>query len=199
MPALTAVYLDLHCPYSLRAWRWLVALGSAHGPGPASDHAPGPAVDARPYWRGVGGPRVQPWDAEGRSWTLDVLALGELARERGRRAHHDYVGIALRAVHTEKLDVGTPGGLEALASRASLDLTAFTAERERWRAEVGLHHREAEDDFGVFETPTLVFDDDRAVLVRLVDDVRRPSAARALLDDVVDLTGRFIPDLRRTA
>lgn len=187
MPALTALYLDLQCPYSLRAWRWLVALPVA------------PAVDVRPYWRSAGKSRVQPWDAEEPSWTIDLLALGEFAREQGTRVHHDYVGIALHAVHAERLDVSTPEGLGALASRASLDLTAFTAERERWRAEVGLHHREAEDDFGVFETPTLVFDDGRAVLVRLVDDVQGPSAARELLDHVADLTGHLMPELRRTA
>lgn len=191
MAALTAVYLDLQCPYSLRAWRWLGALPPAH--------APGPAVDVRPYWRSAGGSRVQPWDAEEPSWTLDLLALGEFAREQGGRAHQDYVGTALHAVHVEKLDVSTPEGLGALASRASLDLTAFTAERERWRAEVGLHHREAEDDFGVFETPTLIFDDDRAVLVRLDDDVEGPSAARELLDQVADLTGHLVPELRRSA
>ncbi|CAN5180550.1 hypothetical protein BH20ACT9_BH20ACT9_04960 [soil metagenome] len=207
MPALTAVYLDLQCPFSLRAWRWLVALSPAHAPGPARSpaHAPEPArpgrpaVDVRPYWRSPGESGVQPWDAEEPSWSLDLLMLGEYARDHGGWVHRDYVGVALHAVHAEKLDVSTPEGLGELASRASLDLTAFTAERERWRAEVGLHHREAEDDFGVFETPALVFDDDRAVLVRLVDDVQGTSAARELLDHVADLTRHPLAELRRTA
>ncbi|MDP8977273.1 MAG: hypothetical protein M3N17_01580 [Actinomycetota bacterium] len=175
MPVLTAVYLDLQCPSSLRAWRWLRAL-------------PGGPPDVRPYWQSPGGPRVQPWDAEEPSWSLDLLALGECARDQGGRVHREYVDAALHAVHVEKLDVSTPEGLGELAARASLLLGAFAAERERWRAEVGLHHREAEDDFGVFATPALVFDDDRAVQVRLVGDVGEASAAQQLLDDVADLT-----------
>lgn len=185
MPVLTAVYLDLQCKASLRVWRWLTAL-------------PGGTADVRPYWQSPGQPRLQPWDAEGLSWSLELLALGECARAQGARVHRNYVGVALHAVHVEKLDVSTPVGLGELASRASLDVSAFTAQRERWRAEVGLHHREAEDDFGVFQTPALVFDDDRAVHVRLADDVR-PSGAQQLLDYVADLIRHPLAELRRTA
>ncbi len=186
MPALTAVYLDFADAQSFRVWRWLSLLPARR------------AVEVRPF--ASAGP-VEPWDADEHTWALDLLALGELARDRGPDAHHSFVDAAFEALH-ERDDSTDPTNLEAfleLGADVGLDLHHFTDDGDRWRAEVGLWHREAGDDLGVDGVPTLVFDDTHALRVELDRDLVSVQQAERLLADLADLAVQPVLTVVRTA
>lgn len=184
MPALTAIYVDFQCPHSYRAWRWLSMLPERT------------RVEVRPYsLDGDSGP----WDREQASTGLELLALGELARETSHDVHLAFVDAAFAAVHEHEADASSVEAWLALGSKVGLDLDAFTADAERWRAEVGLWHEEARDELGVFGVPTTVWDDERALYVKLAEDVPDEAAAVRLLADLEDLAVQPITEVKRTA
>ena len=170
----TAVYLDYTCEHSARAWRWLSMLGRRH------------ALEVRPFWHGGGGV-VSPWERAHTDAGLELAALGELAREQGRRHHHAFVDAAFAVARDRRTDLGDPEAWLALAERTELDLGRFAADSERWRAEVGLWHREGQDRFGVRAAPTVLLDERRALELRLRRPVPDPGEARRLLDEVSGL------------
>lgn len=187
MHTLTAVYVDFQSRDCYRVWRWVGLL-----PG-------GDKVDVRPF--SLDALRVgdsSPWEREDTgSAGLELLALGELAREAGPDLHHRFVDEAFRLVHEEAAE---RSGLEAwlaLGTRLGLDLDAFTADSERWRAEVGLWHAEAADEHGIGRLPTLLFGDRHALYVKLVRDVTDTAAAQRLLDDLSDLVGHPVGEVQR--
>lgn len=184
MPALTAIYVDFQCPFSYRAWRWLSMLPERT------------RVDVRPY--SLDG-QSNPWDREQPSTGLELLALGELARETSPETHLAFVDAAFVAVHDHETDSSSVEAWLALGSKVGLDLDAFTADAERWRAEVGLWHQEARDELGVFGVPTIVWDHDRALYVKLAEDVADEAAARRLLADLEDLAAQPVNEVKRTA
>lgn len=185
---LAALYVDFQCPYSARVWRWLEWLPEVRE-----------QVEVRPF--SLDTQRVEgrgPWDRTRQSSGLELLALGEYAREAGR--HHAFVDAAFHAIHED--------GSEALqlwldlGAEIGLDMAEFTEDSERWRAEVGLWHEEGRDDLGVEGTPTLVFDRDgseRAMLLRVEADLPDEATARRLLADLTDLVLLPVDEIRRTA
>jgi hypothetical protein len=187
--ALTAIYLDFQCPYSYRLWRCLSLTPER------------PGVDIRPYSLDADtdekGDRRGPWERTEPTVGLELLALGELARDAGRRAHEAYVDAAFAAVHEVDRDLADAGAWLELGADAGLDLASYTADSERWRAEVGLWHREGEDDLGVFGTPTLVYEDETALFVRLDAEVKDPDVACRLLADLGALTAYPVQEIRR--
>jgi hypothetical protein len=189
--ALTAVYLDFQCPLSCRLWRCLSL---------TPERA---AVDIRPYCMDAGagdqGERRGPWERTEPTVGLELLALGELARDAGRRAHEAYVDAAFAAVHDEHRDLADADAWLHLGADAGLDLEAYTADSERWRAEVGLWHREAEDDLGVFTTPSLVFEEQVALFVRLEEDIASSEAASRLIAALAELVAHPVDQVHRTA
>jgi 2-hydroxychromene-2-carboxylate isomerase len=192
--ALTAIYVDFQCPYSYRAWRWLSLLPDRE------------KIEVRPYsldgealkGRTSAGDRVRPWDEGRPSIGLELLALGELAREEGTAAHHAFVDAAFAGVHDHEADLSGLEAWLALGARAGIDLRTYTADSERWRAEVGYWHQEAEDELGVFGTPTLVVDHEHALYCKLGRDIGEVDAATRLRDDLVDLALHPIEELKRT-
>lgn len=187
MRTLTAVYVDFQSQDCYRVWRWLGLLPE------------GAKVDVRPFSLDalrLGEPG--PWERKDTgSAGLELLALGELARETGPELHRRFVDEAFRLVHEES---GERSGLEAwlaLGTRVGLDLDAFTADSERWRAEVGLWHAEAADELGIARLPALLFGDRRAWHVRLLHDVTDAGVARRLLDDLNALVGHPVGEVRR--
>lgn len=189
MEQLTALYVDFQSQDCYRVWCWLSLL-------PESDK-----LEVRPFsLDAVRQGDAGPWERQSTgSAGLELLALGELAREAGAETHHRFVDEAFRMVHEEVAD---RSGLEAwlaLGSRLGLDLDAFTADSERWRAEVGLWHAEAVDDLGVARVPSLVFGDSHALYIKLVTDVGETDAARRLLDDLTDLAAHPVDEIRRQA
>ncbi len=181
MAELTAIYVDFQCPFSYRAWRWLSRL-------PMRER-----VEVRPYL--LDGADGGPWDRETPTIGLELLALGELARDTGADVHLRFIDAAFVAVHESAVDVASPEAWLRLGASAGLDLDTFTADTERWRAEVGLWHQEAEDELGVFATPTLVFGDE-CLFVRLSAHVG--DAPQRLLDDLTDLVAQPVAEVRRT-
>lgn len=187
MPVVTAVYLDFQDPACYRVWRWLSLL-------PEREH-----VDIRPYSVDrIENESRNPWDRESSSWCLELLALGEVARERGRDCHLAFVDAAFRAVHDEQWDLSSPEAWLALCAEIGMDLHAFVADGERWRAEVGLWHQEAEDEYGLEGVPNLVFDNGQALYVRLQESIEDESAARRLLADLTDLVVQRVEEVRRS-
>lgn len=188
MPDLTAVYLDFQDAQCYRVWRWLSLL-------PVRER-----VEVRPF---AAGGEVDPWDAQENTWALDLLALGELARDRGPEAHLAFVDAAFATLHDQgaRTDVD-PTNLEAfleLGTCVGLDLDRFTDDGDRWRAEVGLWHREAQDDLAVDGVPTLVFDDTHALRIALDDDVDDPADAARLLADLADLAHQPVVQVVKTS
>lgn len=187
MTTVTAVYIDFQCADSYRVWRWLSQVSARS------------TVEVRPFSLDADGGERSPWDRTQPSSGLELLALGELARETGREAHEAYVDAAFATVHEHETDASSVEAWLALGSKAGLDLDAFTADAERWRADVGYWHQEAVDELGVTRTPALVVDGDRALGLRLTgvpDDV---DAGRRLLADVGDLAYQPVRKIWRTA
>ncbi len=185
MPALTALYVDFLSVHCFRAWRWLSQLEETVG------------VQIRPYLADTPqGEAGGPWERRTPSLGLELLALGELARDTSPEVHRDFVAAAFAAAHRRGGDLRGPEGWLALATEAGLNLGAFAKEGDRWRAEVDLWHAEAEDELGVKAVPSLVFDDSLALLVRLGSDVEGTGAARRLLDAVTALVALDVRDVR---
>jgi hypothetical protein len=181
----TALYVDYTSASSYRAWRWLSLLDERD------------TVQVRPYLAETDqGERRVPWDRRTPSLAFELLAFGELARDQGPQAHRRYVDAAFAAAHRPDVDLGRPETWLALATEARLDFDAFASEGDRWRAEVGLWHAEAEDELGVGAVPTLVFDDRVAVLVRLAGDVADAASARRLLSALADLSSLEVVEIR---
>ena len=188
MPALTAVYLDFSDVQCHRVWRWLSLL-------PAREE-----IEVRPF---AASGEVEPWDADENTWALDLLALGEMARDRGRSVHLAFIDAAFAQLHgAERAGAGDPTNLEAflaLGSDVGLDLDRFTDDGDRWRAEVGLWHREAEDELGIDGVPALVFDDRRSLRLALEADITRREDAARLLADLADLAEQPVSAVYKTA
>ncbi|HUH07839.1 MAG TPA: hypothetical protein VML96_08530 [Egibacteraceae bacterium] len=189
MATLTAIYVDFQDLDSYRAWRWLSLLPERE------------TVEVRPYSLDTDdqGERRSPWDRSMPTWGVELLALGEAARDLGKDVHLAFVDAAFAAAHDSSLDPASPEAWLALAADAGLDLETFIADGERWRAEVGLWHQEAEDELGVRGVPCMVFDDANALYVKLERDVDGPAAGERLLTDLADLAQQPVEEVRRTA
>jgi hypothetical protein len=188
MRTLTACYIDFQCPASFRTWRWLSMLQVWDD------------VEVRPFsLDSEDGQLVSPWDRTTPAWGVELLALGEFARDTGPEAHRAYVRAAFELVHTGDEEIPSPECWLALGAAADLDLDRFNADSERWRAEVGLWHTEAVDELGVTGVPTLVFDGDRALRIALEDEPADGDAARRLLADLADLADQPVAEVHRTA
>lgn len=166
-------------------WQWLSLLPEHH------------SVDIRPYSQESSGDRRNPWDRTTPSWSIELLALGELARETGRDTQERFVDAAFAAVHEAGADLSSMEGWLEIGAQAGLDLDAYSTDSDRWRAEVGLWHVEAEDDLGITGPPSLVFDGDCALTVTLDRVVPDEAAARRLLDDLADLAAQPVAEVRR--
>lgn len=186
MSTVTAVYVDFQCADSYRVWRWLSRVSARS------------TVEVRPFSLDADGGERSPWDRTQPSSGLELLALGELARETGREAHEAYVDAAFATVHDQETDASSLEAWLALGSKAGLDLDAFTADAERWRADVGYWHQEAVDELGITRTPGLVVDGERALCLRLSAEPDDVEAGRRLLSDVVDLAYQPVAKLWRT-
>ena len=187
MTALTAVYLDFQDSGSYRVWKWLSLLPQRS------------TVEIRPFWAAVDEEEPKPWERTTPSWSLELLALGELARETGRQVHECFIDAAFAALYDEGANLSEFGGWLEIGAEAGVDLDAYTTDSDRWRAEVGLWHSEARDDLGITRVPSLVFDEDRVLFVKLDQQVTDAAAAQRLLADLSDLALQPVGEVRRPA
>lgn len=186
MPVLTALYVDFQDPASHRAWNWLSFLPERQ------------QVDVRPFLLdSVNAGPLSPWESTSPSWALELLAMGECARDAGAAVQRRFVDAAFEAVHRHGTDPAAPETWLRLGTELGLDLDGYTAEGDRWRAEVGLWHREAADELGVTGVPTLVFDDRHALRLVLDQDLVDAAAARRLLATLAELAGQPVAEIRR--
>lgn len=188
MATLTACYVDFQSRACYRMWRVLSGLPDLGD------------VEIRPFsLDSEDGQLVSPWERTTPAWGVELLALGEFACDAGAAAHAAYVAAAFDLVHDGEEEIPSPECWLALGAAADLDLDAFNADSERWRAEVGLWHREAQDELGVEGVPTLVFDEEHALRVTLEEEPVDEAAARRLLADLADLAGQPVAEVRKTA
>lgn len=180
---MTAVYLDFQDSSCYRVWRWLSLLPERK------------TVDIRPFSVDAG----RSWDRRSETSGLELLALGELARETSPEAHQRFVNVAFSVVHDQGGQLTATETWLKLGAESGLDLEGFTSDSERWRAEVGLWQAEAEDEFGIRDVPALVFGGRRALVVRLAEEIVDPARARRLLDQLAALADQPIASVRRTA
>jgi hypothetical protein len=189
MPRLTACYVDFQCAASYRIWRLLGLLGLRE------------LTDIRPYSLDTDdGEPTNPWDRTTPSFGVELLALAEFARDAGPEVHRAFVDAAFRLLH-EPDGPAEPASAESvlrLGAEAGLDLDRWATDSDRWRAEVGLYHCEGEDELGVRGVPSLVFDEEHALLVTLDEDITDPDAAGRLLADLADLALQPITEVRKT-
>ena len=187
MASLTAVYLDFQDPGSYRVWRWLSLLPDRS------------TVEIRPYSLDCEEDGdCNPWDRTSPSWSIELLALHELARETSRATEECFVDAAFAAVHESGADLSSMEGWLEIGSEAGIDLDRYSSDSDRWRAEVGLWHQEAEDELGVTGVPTIVFGEDTALFVRLEHDIADGESAQRLLADLSDLAAQPVKEVRRT-
>ena len=183
---LEAVYIDFADAGCYRLWRWLSLLGLHR------------ETEIRPYSLDCEDEDdCNPWDRTEPSWSIELLALHELARETSQQAQESFIDAAFAAVHDAGADLTEMEGWLQIGAEAGLDLHAYASDSDRWRAEVGLWHQEAEDDLGVTGVPTVVFSGERPLLVRLEQEVDDADAARRLLDDLADLAAQPVQQVRR--
>ena len=180
------MYLDFQDHGSYRVWRWLSLLPERS------------TVEIRPFWAAASAGEPNPWDRTTPSWSLELLALAELARESGRERQECFIDAAFAAVYDSGADLSEFQGWLEIGAEAGLDLDAYTRDSDRWRAEVGLWHSEAVDDLGVTRVPSLVFDEERVLFVKLDHDVTDVEAAQRLLADLSDLAAQPVGEVRRT-
>ena len=157
------VFFDYTCPYSYRALPWIEAVvGAGH--------------DVAVCWRTFSLKEANhdhdspsPFDdPEISSISVLALALAQAARKAESDRYHRSV---FEAMHGDGRRLGEDE-LLALAAAAGVDVATFEQERPRWLAAVAQDHREGLR-YGVFGTPTLVFDEGEVVFVKLASTPER--------------------------
>lgn len=192
MPRIVGLYVDFQSVACLRAWKWLRAAAIHHD------------VTVRPYSLDTddavdSDEPASPWDRKTPAWGVELLAVGELARESGPDTHVRFVEAAFSLVHESDQDPSSPESVLALASAAGLDLQAFADDSERWRAEVGLWHAEAHDELGVRGVPALLFNNGAVMRMELAQAVTDPEAAQRLVSQVEGMAELPVRHIVRTA
>ncbi len=191
MPERITVYYDYTCPYSNRARRWLARVGQA-----------GRGVTV--IWRAFPLKEVnrRPGQASFLSGTpagsvsILALALAKAAQAAGSDLFGAYHNAVFDAMHGESQKKLTAEDLLALARAAGLDTVRFGAEREQaaWLEAVAGDYREAVARWGVFGTPTLIFQDELAAYLKFAAVPPTPREAAEVFDALACLA-RLHPEL----
>ena len=183
-------FYDFTCQYSYRAWMWFERLRAA-----GSELE----IDWRPFvLKEVNREDTEPSLLSGP--TIDsvavlALALAEVLRDdAGADSYRSAVFHAMHAgderpLRDDVLDI---------AARSGLDTDGFRRDETLWLGSVRESHEGAVVARGVFGTPTLVFDDNSALYLKLTE---LPPAAndRELWDSVSTLATSFpeVAELKR--
>ena len=96
------------------------------------------------------------------------LRGGVAARAQGTDAHNEYMEKLLRAKHVEREDVRTRESIIYIAVAAGLDVEEFTRviDDPSTLTRIGEDH-EVALEYGVFGTPTFVFEDGTAAFLKM--------------------------------
>ncbi len=121
------------------------------------------------------------FESEPPSFSILALALALAAREADYEAFHHRLFDLLHAdesVAEEDRRLPEPE-LLGLAGEAGVDTEGFLRERSRWVAAVRNSHEELRTRFGAKATPTLIFDEQIALMLVLRRDAAIPGPPRA--------------------
>lgn len=163
------VYFDYACPYVHSAARWLEEVRRQLGP----DRV---AVT----WRFFPLEEVNaPEDAEFRIWELppdrrsrgrDSLRAAAAARRQGNEAFERFHSALLGLKHEESKDHGQRETLEEAATRAGLDVAAFSAALEdpALLDAIKDDYLQGRGQLGVFGTPTFVFPNGQSAYLQVL-------------------------------
>lgn len=151
-------YFDYTCSYSYRAWLWFERLGTTE-----ELEVNWSSFVLKEINRQEGeisalvGPTIE-------SVAALALALGEALR--GHDGWERYHAATFRAMHSGEERPGADDIIR-LAAEAGLDVDEFRNDQARWLAAVRASHVDGVERLGVFGTPTVVFDNDTAIYLKL--------------------------------
>ena len=153
-------FYDFTCEYSYRAWTWFERMRTAGSELEIDWH---PFV-LKEVNRGqepsvLAGPTID---------SVAVLALAIAEALRGEMGATSYHAETFHAMHAGDMRPLRDDVLE-IAARAGLDTQTFWRDETLWLGSVRASHEGAVSSRGVFGTPTLVFDDDSAVFLKLAE------------------------------
>ena len=154
-------FYDFTCGYSNRAWIWFERLRAG-------------SLELEVDWRPFVLKEVKRQDHEPSALagpTIDsvaVLALAIAEALRGEPGLESYRAEAFNAMHAGDERPARDDVVE-IAAHAGLDIEAFWRDETLWLGSVRDSHEGAVLARGVFGTPTLVFDDDSAVFLKLTE------------------------------
>jgi predicted DsbA family dithiol-disulfide isomerase len=100
---------------------------------------------------------------------VSALVAAKAAKNQGEDAFLRFHMAAFNARHDQGKDIADQEVLQEIGQTAKLDMARFKqdyAGAETWEA-VGNDHQESQDKYEMFGVPTLVFDSDEAVFVKL--------------------------------
>lgn len=131
------------------------------------------------YW-------IRPWE-QARSELRGFIAASA-ARQQGKKAFLAFHAALEVAVHEQLLELGDERTLLDTASLAGLDMDFFASafrDPELARS-VYESHQQAAQQYGIFGTPTIVFSNNQAIHLELVEDIPARRSL-SLFRDIVDL------------
>ncbi len=139
----------------------------------------------------------QPEDYASRG--LNAFRAAEAARSQGDDAFDSFHFALLKARHEAKRDIADKDVLVEVAADAGLDVARFRADLDdrRLLRKLAEDHTFAATSFNVFGTPTLVFEGQHAVFLKMTPPP--PEEAAAMFEDVRQLaeTRRTIREIKR--
>ena len=185
-------FYDFTCEYSCRVWMWFERLRAG-------------GLDLEVDWRPFVLKEVNREDDEPSVLvgpTIDsvaVLALAIAEASRGGTGAESYRAEIFTAMHADDEHPLRDDVVE-IATRAGLDLDLFWRDETLWLGSVRASHEGAVSARGVFGTPTLVFDDDSAIFLRLTE-LPPATEDRPRWDAVTTLATEFpeVVELKRPA
>ena len=177
-------YFDYTCSYSYRGWMWLERL-----------RATGTALDIT--WSSFVLKEVNRKEGETSALVGDTiesiaalaLALGEALR--GHDGWDRFHAATFEAMHAGE-ERPEEDEVLGLAAAAGLDIDEFRRDQAAWLATVRTSHLDAVERLGIFGTPTLVFDNDAAIYLKLQE---LPTGDDRKLWDSVTTIGRSFPEV----
>lgn len=178
-----ACYFDFTCGYSYRAWQWFERLRAG-------------GIDLVISWRGfvlkeVNRGKDQPSLLSGP--TIESVAVLALAAAQAlpEEASVVYRTRIFDAMHARE-ERATRDDVVAIATAAGLDTDSFWRNEALWLDKVRDGHMAAVNRLGVFGTPTLVFDDQASIYLKLT---QLPSESDVDLWKSVTTIARSFPEV----
>ena len=148
------------------------------------------------------GPEYRAWDEpdEALNGSMWGLRAGEAARRQGSEAMGRYLLLLLKARHEDRKELGDRDVLKELAKEAGLDVQRFEKDlddRSTLEA-IAQSHTKGVEEFGVFGTPTFVFENGASAFLKLIRPKTDDEAVKAFDSLMAVMEGEvFVGELKR--